>query len=42
MSAVMSQLTTLLERWRDDLAAWAIPEHISSAVAESPDRKSVV
>jgi 2-polyprenyl-3-methyl-5-hydroxy-6-metoxy-1,4-benzoquinol methylase len=32
----MSQLTSLLERWRDDLATWAIPEHISSAVAESP------
>jgi len=32
----MSPLTGLLERWRDDLAAWAIPEHISSAVTESP------
>src|ERR1022692_4174834 len=28
--------TELLGRGRDDLAAWAIPEHISSAVAESP------
>jgi len=26
----------LLARWRDDLAAWAIPEHITSAVTESP------
>src|ERR1019366_6790481 len=32
-SAVMSQLTTLLERWRDDLAAWAIPEPISLPLA---------
>jgi SAM-dependent methyltransferase len=29
-------LTGLLGRWRDDLAAWAIPGHISSAVTESP------
>jgi SAM-dependent methyltransferase len=26
----------MLERWRSDLAAWAIPEHITSAVTESP------
>jgi SAM-dependent methyltransferase len=26
----------LLARWRADLAAWAIPEHISAAVSESP------
>ena len=26
----------LLERWRDELAAWAIPEHITAAVADSP------
>jgi SAM-dependent methyltransferase len=26
----------LLERWRDDLAGWAIPERITGAVAESP------
>jgi hypothetical protein len=32
----MPRLTELLGRWRDDLAAWAIPEHISSAVTESP------
>ncbi len=25
-----------LERWRGDLAAWAIPEHITAAVPESP------
>jgi len=29
-------LTELLSRWRDDLSAWAIPERITSAVAESP------
>ncbi|HXW46242.1 MAG TPA: class I SAM-dependent methyltransferase [Streptosporangiaceae bacterium] len=26
----------LLARWRSDLAAWAIPEHISAAATESP------
>lgn len=26
----------LLDRWRDDLAAWAIPERITGAVSESP------
>lgn len=26
----------LLERWRDDLASWAIPEEITSAVPDSP------
>ena len=26
----------LLDRWQADLAAWAIPEHITSAVADSP------
>jgi 2-polyprenyl-3-methyl-5-hydroxy-6-metoxy-1,4-benzoquinol methylase len=30
------QLGALLERWRSDLAAWAIPEHIMNAVSESP------
>jgi SAM-dependent methyltransferase len=29
-------LTGLLARWRDDLAAWAIPEHILASVPESP------
>jgi SAM-dependent methyltransferase len=29
-------LARLLERWRSDLAAWAIPEHITAAVRESP------
>jgi SAM-dependent methyltransferase len=29
-------LTALLDRWREDLAAWAIPEHITAGVAESP------
>ena len=35
MSAV-TDLEERLERWRADLAAWAIPEHITAAVAESP------
>ena len=30
------QLATLLERWRSDLAAWAIPEHITASVSDSP------
>ena len=30
------RLPHLLQRWRSDLAAWAIPEHITSAVTESP------
>jgi SAM-dependent methyltransferase len=29
-------LDVLLDRWRADLAAWAIPEHITAAVTESP------
>jgi SAM-dependent methyltransferase len=29
-------LTELLARWREDLAAWAVPEHITAAVTESP------
>jgi SAM-dependent methyltransferase len=29
-------LAALLDRWRDELAAWAIPEHITAAVTESP------
>lgn len=29
-------LTELLQRWHYDLTAWAIPEHITAAVAESP------
>src|SRR6266487_6099372 len=29
-------LGELLDKWREDLAAWAIPEHITAAVAESP------
>jgi SAM-dependent methyltransferase len=29
-------LTELLDGWRRDLAAWAIPEEITAAVAESP------
>lgn len=32
----MSSLTELLGQWQADLAAWAIPEHITSAVADSP------
>lgn len=30
------RLPVLLQRWRSDLAAWAIPEHITAAVAQSP------
>jgi hypothetical protein len=29
-------LPVLLQRWRSDLAAWAIPEHITAAVDQSP------
>jgi SAM-dependent methyltransferase len=29
-------LADLLARWRDDLAAWAIPDHIMAGVSESP------
>ena len=32
----MVPLTEQLNRWRDDLAAWAIPDHITAAVADSP------
>ncbi len=32
----MAELTGLLAAWRRELAAWAIPEHISAAVTESP------
>ena len=32
----VNDLEERLERWRDDLAAWAIPGHITAAVAESP------
>jgi len=28
--------TELLSQWRADLAAWAIPGHITAAVADSP------
>lgn len=31
-----ADLAELLRRWREDLAAWAIPEHITAAVTESP------
>jgi SAM-dependent methyltransferase len=34
--ATPEQLVALLECWRSDLAAWAIPEHITAAVADSP------
>ncbi len=30
------RLDQLLDNWRSQLAAWAIPEHITSAVTESP------
>jgi len=32
----MADLGDLLDRWRAELAAWAIPEHITAAAAESP------
>lgn len=32
----MSSLTELLGQWQADLAAWAIPEHITAAVPDSP------
>ena len=32
----MAPLTALLDRWREDLAAWAIPEHITAGTGESP------
>jgi SAM-dependent methyltransferase len=32
----VASLTELLSRWREDLAAWAIPDHITASVAESP------
>jgi SAM-dependent methyltransferase len=32
----MASLTDLLRQWQDDLAGWAIPEDITSAVTESP------
>ena len=32
----MAELNSMLDAWRADLAAWAIPEHISAAVTESP------
>jgi 2-polyprenyl-3-methyl-5-hydroxy-6-metoxy-1,4-benzoquinol methylase len=32
----VTELSERLDRWRGDLAAWAIPEHITAAVAESP------
>ena len=31
-----ADLAGLLRRWHDDLTAWAIPEHITAAVADSP------
>jgi SAM-dependent methyltransferase len=32
----MPDLTELADRWKADLAAWAIPEHITATVSESP------
>lgn len=32
----MAELTGMLDAWRGELADWAIPEHISAAVAETP------
>jgi SAM-dependent methyltransferase len=33
---VVAALAELLRQWRSDLAAWAIPEHITAAAPESP------
>ena len=32
----MTALRDLLTEWRENLAAWAIPEHITAAVPDSP------
>jgi SAM-dependent methyltransferase len=32
----VDEVSRLLENWRADLAAWAIPDHISAAVKDSP------
>jgi SAM-dependent methyltransferase len=32
----VAELSWLLDKWRADLAGWAIPEHISAAVTQSP------
>jgi 2-polyprenyl-3-methyl-5-hydroxy-6-metoxy-1,4-benzoquinol methylase len=32
----VASLTELLNRWREDLSAWAIPGHITAGAAESP------
>jgi SAM-dependent methyltransferase len=34
--AGMAELKALLAGWRGDLASWAIPEHITAAVTETP------
>ena len=36
ISEPVASLTALLDRWREDLAAWAIPEHIIAAAPDSP------
>ncbi len=36
MSENPGDLQALLTRWREELAGWAIPEHITAAVTESP------
>jgi SAM-dependent methyltransferase len=36
VAADVAELAGLLDAWRGDLAAWAIPGHISAAVTESP------
>jgi SAM-dependent methyltransferase len=32
----VAELSALLDAWRDELAAWAIPEHIRASATESP------
>jgi SAM-dependent methyltransferase len=36
VSDAVSSLGDLLAQWRENLAAWAIPEHITAAVPDSP------
>jgi SAM-dependent methyltransferase len=33
---LVAELAELLARWRDDLVGWAIPEHITASVTDSP------
>jgi len=35
-SVAVTRLAELADRWRADLAAWAIPEHVTAGVTDSP------